>query len=88
MNLIWKKYEKKKILEKKNSAMYLGKEKKNNKNEKVLIKQIDKTKVKNKKDIKNTFSSGIIEILEDRTSIIFVIEYYTSILFHPLIEKI
>lgn len=90
MNLVWKKYEKKKILnEKKNSAMYLGKEKNNNKNSKqVLIKQLDKSNVKNIEDIKSNFGSGIIEILEDRTSIIFVIEYYTSILVHPLIGKI
>ena len=88
MNSVWKKYEKKKILnEKKNEAMYLGKEKVNNKKQ-VLIKQLEKTKIEKIEAIKSTFSSGIIEIFEDRTSIIFVIEYYTSLLVHPLIGKI
>ena len=60
MNLVWKKYEKKKVLnEKKNAAMFLGKEKNNNKNPKqVLIKQVDKANVKKIEDIKSTFSSS------------------------------
>ena len=89
MNLVWKKYDKTKILnDKKNAAMFLGKEKNNKNPKQVLIKQVDKSNVKKIEDIKSTFSSRIIETLEDRTSTIFVIEYYTSILVHPLIGKI
>ena len=89
MNLVWKKYDKKKILKEiKNASLFLGIEKSNKNPKQVLIKQVDKSNVKKIEDIKSTFSFSIIETLEDGTSTIFVIEYYTSILVHPLIGKI
>jgi hypothetical protein len=71
---------------KKMQAMYLGKEKNNSRQ--VLIKQLERANLINIETIKKTFSSRIIETIEDSTSLIFVLEYYTSILVHPLIGKI
>ena len=56
MNLVWKKYDKTKILnDKKNAAMLLGKEKNNKNPKQVLIKQVDKSNVKKKKILKVFF---------------------------------